>query len=110
MHRFKKLQVFLNLIVCISSTSVFSVDSVSRCVLAAVLKLAQDEVEVYALESQRLDIWTPFSANGYQRATAGEYFPIIPLANGNIGMVTTIQNSKAGREGFTWWELVLNKF
>lgn len=77
---------------------------------AALISLEADSLQMYALEPLKLDLWSRFSNEGYQRATGGEYYPIIPLANGNFGMVTTIQNSKAGREGFTWWELVLNTF
>ena len=77
---------------------------------AAVLKLEEDKINTYAIAPQKIDIWSRFAVGDYQRATGGEYFPIIPLSNGNLGMVTTIQNSQATREGFTWWELQLNKF
>ncbi len=77
---------------------------------AAILTIEEGNIQINALEPQKLDIWSRFQTDDYQRATGGEYFPIIPLKNGNFGMVTTIQNSKGGREGFTWWELQLNKF
>ena len=77
---------------------------------AAILTLEEGNIQIHALEPQKLDIWSRFQIGGYQRATGGEYFPIIPLKNGNFGMVTTIQNSKADRQGFTWWELLLNTF
>jgi hypothetical protein len=75
---------------------------------AAVLNIEERTIQINSLEPQKLDIW--YGKEKYTRSTAGEYFPIIPLSNGNFGMVTTIQNLKANREGFTWWELVLNKF
>lgn len=77
---------------------------------AAVLTLEDNDILTHTLEPQKLDVWSRFAIGEYERSTGGEYFPIIPLANGNFGMVTTIQNAKANREGFTWWELVLNKF
>jgi len=77
---------------------------------AAILTIEEENIQINRLEAQKLDIWSRFQIGDYQRSTGGEYFPIIPLKNGNFGMVTTIQNSKAGREGFTWWELLLNKF
>ena len=77
---------------------------------AAVVVVGQQEVETHTIEPQRADIWSRFAVGDYERSTGGEYYPIIPLANGNIGMVTTIQNAKANREGFTWWELLLHEF
>lgn len=77
---------------------------------AAMLIMEEDKVHTYALEPLKLDVWSRFALGGYQRSTGGEYFPIIPLSNGNFGMVTTIQHANANREGFTWWELILNKF
>ncbi len=77
---------------------------------AAILDIEEGNIQINALEPQKLDIWSRFQTGDYQRSTGGEYFPIIPLKNGNFGMVTTIQNSKADRESFTWWELLLNKF
>ncbi|MEN1786293.1 MAG: sialidase family protein [Bacteroidota bacterium] len=77
---------------------------------AAVLEVADGVIHTHAISPQKTDIWSRFAIGDYQRATGGEYFPIIPLSNGNIGMVTTIQNSKANRTGFTWWELLLHKF
>lgn len=75
-----------------------------------IITLVEGKTQIYELEPLKLDIWSRFNIGEYQRSTGGEYFPIIPLSNGNFGMVTTIQNAKAKREGFTWWELVLNKF
>jgi len=75
---------------------------------AAILNIGEDNIQVHTLGPQKIDVW--YGKDKYTRSTAGEYFPIIPLSNGNFGMATTIQNSKANREGFTWWELVLNKF
>ena len=77
---------------------------------AAFVQLKDKKTKTHLLDAQKLDIWSRFGTEQYTRSTGGEYFPIIQLANGNVGMVTTIQNSKAKREGFTWWELILNTF
>lgn len=77
---------------------------------AAVVKMDVTNVKVYTVDPLKLDMWSRFSVGEYQRSTGGEYFPIISLANGNIGMVTTIQNSQANRVGFSWWELRLSEF
>jgi hypothetical protein len=76
---------------------------------AAVLNVKETGIKTYTMAQSKLDIWRKRNEI-YQRTTAGEYFPIIPLSNGNFGMVTAIRNPKANRMGFTWWELVLNKF
>ncbi|MEM8901750.1 MAG: sialidase family protein [Bacteroidota bacterium] len=77
---------------------------------AAVVNIDEDVVKVHSIDPQKLDIWSRFAVGTYERYTGGEYFPIIPLSNGNIGMVTTIQNAKAERLGFSWWELKLSAF
>jgi hypothetical protein len=50
---------------------------------------------------------TPFTfeavtANGHPQ-TAGEYVPVAFLRDGTLAVVTTIQNPKANRLGFSWW-------
>ena len=75
---------------------------------AAVVKLDGEKVKPFKIEPQKLDAWSRFDIGEYTRGTGGEYFPVIPLSIGNIGMVTTIQNSRKGRYVFTWWELDLN--
>ncbi len=77
---------------------------------AAALSLSETEVFAHELQPQQLDIWSRFVTEDYQRTNGGEYFPIIPLSNGNIGMATPVQNKKGKRLGFTWWELELNEF
>lgn len=76
---------------------------------AAVIKMHTDGIQTYLLEPQTLDVWSRFGTDDIELSTGGEYFPIIPLANGNFGMVTSIQNGKANRHGFTWWELELKE-
>lgn len=76
---------------------------------AAVLRNENKKISVYKLDAQRVDIRSRFSG-GKQLSTGGEYFPIIPLSNGNFGMATPIQNYSGNRLGFTWWELQLLGF
>ena len=40
-----------------------------------------------------------------QRDPAGEYFPVAFLKDGSLAVVTTIQNARAGRSGFSWWKV-----
>jgi len=42
---------------------------------------------------------------GEGRDTGGEYFPVVMLRDGGIGIVTTVQNPAAGQLGFTWRRL-----
>jgi hypothetical protein len=39
------------------------------------------------------------------RDSAGEYFPVVFLKNGELGVVTAVQDIPAKRTGFTWWRL-----
>ncbi len=39
------------------------------------------------------------------RDAAGEYVPVIFLADGGLGVVTPIQNGPDGRGGFSWWRI-----
>ena len=74
---------------------------------AAVLSLENGSLHAAFLEPRTLNIWSRFAVGERTLDTGGEYFPIIALANGNFGMVTTIQNRKDDQLGFTWWELEL---
>jgi hypothetical protein len=40
------------------------------------------------------------------RGTGGEYIAVMFLREGNLGVVTTIQNRPEKRLGFTWWKIV----
>ncbi len=72
---------------------------------AAVVDLEEDNLEIYKLDEMELNIWSRFAFEKPSLSTGGEYFPIIPLSNGNFGMATTIQNHQENQFGFTWWEL-----
>jgi hypothetical protein len=50
-----------------------------------------------------LDIW-----NGKSRSTGGEYIPVIFLKDGNLGVVTPVQNTPEDRLGFSWWKFKIH--
>jgi hypothetical protein len=37
------------------------------------------------------------------RSAAGEYIPVVFLSNGDLGVVTPVQDLEGGRFGFSWW-------
>ena len=39
------------------------------------------------------------------RDPAGEYVPVVFLSDGDLGVVTPIQNGADGRGGFSWWRI-----
>jgi len=50
------------------------------------------------------DAWV--TADGTRvRDPAGEYVPIVFLSDGDLGVVTPIQNGPDGRGGFSWWRI-----
>jgi hypothetical protein len=42
---------------------------------------------------------------GLRGDTAGEYVPVAFLGDGDLGLVTPLQDPRADRFGFTWWRL-----
>lgn len=54
---------------------------------------------VRELEPFQSDAW---NRDGEHRDTAGEYFPVIFLSDGDLAVTTTIQNPNTERFGFTW--------
>lgn len=54
-----------------------------------------------------IDAWKrqPSGDTIRRRDSAGEYFPAVFLKNGDLGVVTAVQNIPAKRIGFTWWRL-----
>ena len=56
---------------------------------------------VQMLESFQPDTWTR-GEEPQSRAPAGEYFPVIFLSDGGLGVASTIQNPETQRFGFSW--------
>ena len=65
-----------------------------------------DSPRVEVSEPLLVDAWLrkPAQDSVPPRDTAGEYFAVTILENGELGVVTTIQNFLANRAGFTWWK------
>lgn len=63
--------------------------------------------EVTEAESFQAEIWSYISPGHEKdpavRDTGGEYVPVTFLRDGSLGVVTTIQNQREKRLGFTWW-------
>jgi hypothetical protein len=51
------------------------------------------------------ETWS-LEADGSKRGdSAGEYVPLTFLADGDLGLVTTLQDPNTNRFGFTWWRI-----
>jgi hypothetical protein len=62
--------------------------------------------EVIRSEPLILDSWgLPGFGDPDVRDAAGEYLTVIFRGDGGLAVVSTIQNSKADRFGFSWWKL-----
>ena len=75
---------------------------------AAVIHITGSEVNLSKLEPLLLDEIKGRFNSSELPATGGEYFPVQALPDGTFGMVTTIQDYKSDRLGFTWWRLGLS--
>jgi hypothetical protein len=72
------------------------------------ITIRNDSPAVAVSEPILVDAWSRQQQPGdtaRHRDTAGEYFPVVFLENGELGVVTTIQNVAAKRMGFTWWRV-----
>lgn len=49
------------------------------------------------------EVWT--RGKTQTRGTGGEYVPVSFLADGSLAVVTTIQNKREDRWGFSWWRI-----
>ncbi len=54
----------------------------------------------------RFESWME-SDGEWMRDTAGEYVPVVYLRDGDLGVVTPLQDARTDRFGFTWWRLEL---
>ncbi len=61
-----------------------------------------DPPSVVRVEPFRPDSWRD-SDQERTREPAGEYLPVIFLSNGDLGVVSPVQDSAGDRYGFTWW-------
>ena len=54
----------------------------------------------------RFDSWMEYDGE-WKRDTAGEYVPVAFLQDGDLAVVTPLQDARAGRFGFSWWRIEL---
>ncbi len=54
----------------------------------------------------RFDSWMEYDGE-WMRDTAGEYVPVAYLQDGDLAVVTPLQDARADRFGFSWWRLEL---
>lgn len=74
---------------------------------AAAIELMDTNVSVFKSTPLKLNIYSRTDESDHLLETGGEYFPIIPLSDGDFGMATPIQNRKDNQFGFTWWRLAV---
>ncbi|HUQ18208.1 MAG TPA: sialidase family protein [Gemmatimonadaceae bacterium] len=73
---------------------------------AARITIRNDSPLVVMSEPFLVDAWKRQQPGDttLHRDSAGEYFPVVLLDNGDLGVVTPVQNIPAKRTGFTWWK------
>jgi hypothetical protein len=57
-------------------------------------------------EPLRFESWMEVDGE-WARDTAGEYVPVVYLRDGDLGVVTPLQDARTDRFGFTWWRFEL---
>lgn len=76
----------------------------------AYIQLGQDKIEPIFLEPMNLIDELNMEYQGkYYPKNGGEYFPAIPLSDGTIGCVTTLDDNKSSKQGFTWRKLEIKE-
>ena len=51
----------------------------------------------------QIDAWAEFKSAAPPRTPAGEYIPVLFLADGRLAVATPIQDIVKDRWGFSWW-------
>jgi len=57
-------------------------------------------------EPLRFESWMEYEGE-WMRDTAGEYVPVAYLRDGDLAVVTPLQDARSNRFGFTWWRIEL---
>lgn len=73
----------------------------------AAIRVDDGKAPPQVIESQPFQTdtwWQNHPTEPVHRSTGGEYIPIVFLRAGGFGVVTTIQNVREKRLGFTWWK------
>jgi hypothetical protein len=68
------------------------------------MKTGTEPLKVAVSAAMALESW---SGDPLQADPGGEYLPVALLADGSVAVVTPIQNEKAHRVGFTWWDFMV---
>lgn len=64
------------------------------------------ELDIRRAQPFQIDAWAEVDEETPARTVAGEYIPVIFLADGRLGVVAPIQDIARDRWGFTWWTSV----
>ncbi|MDJ0879191.1 MAG: sialidase family protein [Halieaceae bacterium] len=99
--------VFFPYLVCtgtgqLAATWFAAADGMS--VRVAQVKMHPSGPSVVLSEPLPFDSWAEVEGS-WQRDTAGEYAPVMRLADGDLAVVTPLQDPRAGRMGFSFWRL-----
>jgi hypothetical protein len=75
-------------------------------VRVALIGVAGDQPRVIQSERLRFESWMEAGDN-WVRDTAGEYVPVMRLSDGDLALVTPLQDPRNDRMGFSFWRLAL---
>ncbi|MEM7706901.1 MAG: sialidase family protein [Pseudomonadota bacterium] len=75
-----------------------------RGLRVAKVSLKEGEPQVSSSELLRFESWAE-TEDGRQRDSNGEYAPIVRLADGDLAVVTPLQDARLERLGFSFWRL-----
>ena len=73
-------------------------------VRVAAISLTDDAPDTQLSEPLAFDAWAEIDGE-WRRDTAGEYVPVVRLADGDLAVVTPLQNTRENRLGFSFWRL-----
>ena len=78
-------------------------DLAAHLVRIEVPEAADTPLDIERSEPFELDAWLEVDQDAPARTPAGEYIPVLFLADGRLAVVTPIQDIVKDRWGFSWW-------
>jgi len=69
----------------------------------AIPKRDDEELAVGRTAPFQIDAWAEAEVEAPERTPAGEYIPVLFLADGRLGVAAPVQDIARDRWGFTWW-------
>jgi hypothetical protein len=72
--------------------------------LILVPREADQELDVLLADPFQPDSWLE-TLDERTLDPAGEYLPVVILADGDLGVASPIQDAHGGRFGFSWWRV-----